>query len=114
MNKTLIGFFIYSFLINSLLAGETWTPKLNFSIEESSYIETLIFISGISYTINESNIRLSSENKINFFCFSSNKLIVDSKIVLDLLNAKLTGDVTAEVVIKTLVDQLSLTYPCKP
>lgn len=92
--------------------GDSWTPKLEFSIEQLTYKESLSFIAGISYTLIYSDKMLKSEKKNNFYCISGNK-IPDSKLLIELLNNKLKGNKNSEQVIDTIIQELSKMYPCK-
>ncbi len=90
----------------------TWTPNPKFRIEDSSYIETLTFISGISYALSSSSSELARANKQNFFCLP-NGGSVGSKLLIDILNEKHSGSITSEQAIETIVQGLKKRYPCQ-
>ena len=99
-------------LFPSLLSSDVWKPNPKFSVESSDYIETLTFISGIAYALTYSDKKLKAEAKDNFYCLPDGQ-IPDSKLLIDLLNEKLSGDQTSEIVIALVIDQLSKEYPCE-
>lgn len=117
LNGITVKYFILAFLIFLTPVcqsnNDVWIPRPNFSIEGSNYNETLNFISGISYGFTYSNKALHSQGKESFFCLVPNSLI-GSKEIIELLNEKLTGDYTSEVILETLVIQLINKYPCNP
>jgi hypothetical protein len=90
----------------------SWRPDPKFSIEGSTLVETMTFISGASYALTYSDERLRSEGKTNFYCLPSNQ-VPDSKLLVDLLNKKLQGNQTSETVSKAIVQQLAENFPCK-
>ena len=105
-----IALFVTS--ISPAVGGEdVWTPRPQFSIEGSNYIETLTFIAGVSYALGYSDSRLKSNNLRNFYCLPNN-MTADSKVLFDLLNQKLNGDYTSEQVMETLIASLEEAYPC--
>ena len=110
MKYLILGIFL-SFSMACFSGGDEWTPRPNFSIEGSNYKETLTFISGISYALTYSNLALISQKKENFFCINPS-YILGSKEIIGLLNKKLTGDYSSEVVINTLVMELVKEFPC--
>lgn len=97
----------------SLYAQEStqWIAKTNFNIEGSNYIETLTFVSGISYALTESAKELNKQKKQNFFCAPKDKQI-DSKLIVSILNAKHSGSVSAETAISTVTKELTARFPC--
>ena len=91
--------------------SEDWTPRPTFSVEGSNYIETLTFISGISYGLAASKKELTLAGLGNFYCYPEES-DVDSKVLFDLLNKRLSGDHTSEEIINTVTSQLNEKYPC--
>jgi hypothetical protein len=91
-------------------SSPSWTPQLKFRIENRSYTETLIFVSGISYALTASNSELKHTGTKNFFCVQDNQ--IGSKLLIDILNAKHTGNITSEQAIKTVVQGLKKKFPC--
>ena len=102
-----VGATLYSGLAHS----EEWSPQPRFSIDGSSYIETITFISGVSYGLTASKKELKIAGLDNFFCYPDAGDI-DSKLLLDLLNEKLSGDNSSEAVVRTIMNQLKEKYPC--
>ena len=92
--------------------AEPWTPKLTFSVEGSSYSETLVFVSGLSYGLTYTAAKLSEEQKPNFYCLPRGQT-PDSKLLIDLLNRSLSGSQSAEAVTSTVLSKLAEAYPCR-
>jgi hypothetical protein len=90
---------------------EAWTPNPHFQIEQRSYMETLIFIAGVSYALTSSNSELKQLGKQNFFCLKDSGN-VSSHLLIDILNGKHTGSITSEQAIETIVEGLKKRYPC--
>jgi hypothetical protein len=103
-------FLIFIFAPGIVIANE-WTPRPSFSVEGSTYLETLSFVSGISYGLHFSNYELQRKGLKNFYCDPNGELLKGSRIY-DLLNERLTGDHKAEEVISALNSQLKTKYPC--
>ena len=111
MKQTAIIFILSLVYSLSLRAGGIWSPKPNFTIEGSDYIETLTFIAGMSYALDYSNQKLIAIGSKNFYCLNNNELVT-SKLILELLNEELQGDHTSEEVTATLIEQLEVQFPC--
>jgi hypothetical protein len=99
-------------LVSAEPKSETWTPEPKFSIENSSYTETLIFISGVSYALTSANAELKRSAKQNFFCLKDTDT-VGSKLLIDIINKKHSGSITSEQAIETIIQGLKKRYPCK-
>ena len=69
----------------------------------------MIFISGHSYAISSANTLLFEQGKQNFFCREG---VMSSEELIDILNSKLTGNVTSEQVTESIVAGLTERYPC--
>jgi len=91
-------------------SNSRWTPQPKFRIDNGSYTETLIFVSGISYALTASNSELKHTGVKNFFCAHDNQ--IGSKLLIDILNAKHTGNITSEQAIETIVQGLKRRFPC--
>ena len=89
----------------------TWTANPKFRIEDSSYRETLTFISGVSYALSTSASELVRENKQNYFCLPRGSS-VGSKLLIEILNENHSGSITPEKAIETIVQGLKKRYPC--
>lgn len=92
--------------------AEPWTPKPKFSVDGSSYTETLIFISGLSYGLTYTAARLTAERKPNFYCLPQGQ-IPDSKLLIELLNRSMSGSQSAETVTSAALAKLAESYPCR-
>lgn len=110
-NWRLNTIFIFVLLTSctSYACEDCWEPKLNFDIEEKGFLESMIFISGQSYALSASNEELEFKGKENFFCKQGS---VGSKELIDILNQKLKGVVSAEEVTAQIILGLKTTYPC--
>ena len=97
-------------LCASAFAADGWTPRLQFSVEGSDYERSLIFISGLSYGLTYSAEYLATER--NFYCLPSGR-VPDSKLIVELLNTRLSGPQSAEVVTSTTMAALRDEYPCR-
>ena len=90
----------------ALAQSNVWTPKVEFSLEGASYSETLAWVSGWSYALTEAGRNRSG------ICLPKNGT-VDSKTVLDVLNATFKGQkVTAEQVAPVLFAEARAKYRC--
>lgn len=83
----------------------------NFSIEGSTYTETMIFLSGVSYGLTYSSAELKNQGKQNFFCYSEAPYI-SSELLIKLANEELSGNHTSEDVMGVLVKKLKERFPC--
>jgi hypothetical protein len=92
--------------------AEPWTLQLRFSVEGSSYSETLVFVSGLSYGLTYTAARLNAERKPNFYCLPRGQ-VPDSKLLIELLNRSLSGSQSAEAVTSTVLSKLAEAYPCR-
>ena len=80
-------------------------------MENTSYVETLIFISGAAYALTASNSELKQVRKQSFFCTKEKS--ISSKLLIDILNDKHTGNITSEQAIETIIQGLKKRFPCK-
>ena len=88
-----------------------WTPQPRFRIENRSYEETLIFISGISYALSASHSQLKKAGQQDFFCTKDSH--IGSQLLIDILNGQHTGSsITSEQAIETIVQGLKKRFPC--
>jgi len=108
--KSCVGGLVQLFFCASAFTADRWTPRLEFTVEDSDYERSLIFISGLSYGLVYSVEYLAEEK--NFYCLPSGR-IPDSKLIVDLLNRRLTGPQSAEVVTSTALVALRDEYPCR-
>ena len=86
--------------------SKAWTPVVNFSLEESNYVQTLHWVSGTSYAYSS----LAKEmKKAQVFCVES----VSSEVILDILNSKYANTkITSEEAIKEIKIGLKEKFPC--
>ena len=96
--------------VNSISA-ETWSPNPKFNIEGSSYTETLIFVSGLTYALTETNNELIRQKKSNFACNLPSS--IGSKLLINILNRKHNGEITSEQAISSVMQGLKEMFPCK-
>ena len=93
-------------------SGGPWNPKLEFSVEGGRYDETLTFISGVAYALAYSARELDARGEPNFFCLPAGG-ILDARLLVNLLNARVTGPQNADALVETVTTALSEQYPCK-
>ena len=91
--------------------NKAWDARTNFNIEHANYIETLTFISGISYALTESAKELTKQKKTNFFCVPEN-LEIGSELLVSILNSKHSGSIPPEIAIATISKGLAERFPC--
>lgn len=107
---------IFIFLIAtpmfSAAANSAWTPEPKFQLEGVGYTETVVFISGLAYGLTYAAARIEHDKGKNFFCLPAGKY-VDSKLLLDLLNRRLTGVQSAESITTITIVELGERFPCK-
>ena len=101
---TISALIIFFFAI-SVRSEDLWRPNPKFSIEGSSYTETLTFISGMAYAISYNDKELAKKNLPNYFCVP-NDTSIDSRLLIEIANEKLEGDHTSEGVTRPLVFRL--------
>lgn len=87
--------------------GEAWGPELiNFQLETTNKIETMIWISGFSYS--------SSELLSSMQCFNK-PVMVGGKELIQAINKKHGGEtISSEQATAVLGDYLRSAYPCPP
>ncbi len=84
-----------------------WTPKVEFKLEDASYTEALTWVSGYSYALTE----LGRSGK-GVICLPKGA-IVESRILLDALNAKFKGQrITPEQAAPVMFAEASAKYRC--
>ncbi|AFT68827.1 hypothetical protein B5T_00542 [Alloalcanivorax dieselolei B5] len=89
-----------------------WKPNPQFSIEGADYIDTLRFVAGFSYALSYSKAYTAeSAGDDGFFCLEPNQ--VTSKLIMDLANKRLSGDVTSEEFSIVVIEELAKTFPCR-
>jgi len=96
----------------SIANQESWAPQPNFRIEDGNHRQTLIFVSGMAYALTASNQALKNQNKPNFFCVPGSG-IIGSKLLIEILNTKLSGRVSSEAAIATVTEGLLERFPCQ-
>jgi hypothetical protein len=92
-------------LVRPVIAGP-WNPTLRFSIEDASYEETLIFVSGMANALAYSTRELAARKERNFFCLPRDR-ILDTRLLVDLVNAHLAGPQTAEALADAVIKALA-------
>jgi hypothetical protein len=93
-------------------APSTWTPKLEFQLEESDYTQALIWISGYGYALTEVGRMSSRMKSTRGLCVPDDKS-VDSRVLVDALNARFKGQrITSEQASAVLLRAAEATYGC--
>jgi hypothetical protein len=92
-------------LISGVASADSWGPDLiKFSLENGPKLETMIWISGYSYSATAFYHR--------YGCLPKNNLI-ESKYLIEVLNKKHAGKtITSEQASETLDSALSASYGC--
>lgn len=86
---------------------DVWRPEIHFKLESADYTQTLIWVSGVSYTLSA----LESKCAANL-CGEPKS--IGSKQLLGYLNSDHAGAViTSEQAIGTIFENLKAEYPCK-
>lgn len=89
-----------------------WTPRPKFNIEGGDYWDTLTFVSGMGYMLYHADVALKKDGKDNFFC-AEDPDVIDSHIIIRILNEELSGNVSSKEVTLTLIDKLRTRFPCE-
>ena len=85
----------------------TWSPKVEFTLEDANYTETLTWVSGWSYALTEVG------RTQTLLCVPQSSH-VDSKILLDFLNTKYRGQkVRADDIAPVLFAAARAKYGCR-
>jgi len=94
-------------ILSGTAFAESWGPDLiKFSLEGSPKVETMIWISGFSYSATAFHHRCGGLDKSEH---------IDSKYLIEKLNEAHAGKtITSEQATATLETALNKDYPCKP
>ena len=85
--------------------GEAWRPDPKFQLENADYMQTLSWVSGVSYTLSK------YQREHQFLCNGPES--VGSKEIIDYLNGTHAGEmITSEQAIETIFNKLEQSYPC--
>ena len=86
-----------------------WAPKIEFELEDASYKETLVWVSGYSYALTEVGRKGGIGANI---CLLANG-VVDSKVLVEALNVRFKGQrITSEQAAPELYAAAAQTYRC--
>jgi hypothetical protein len=89
--------------------AEDWVPEVKFQLESAQYIETLNWVSGVSYTLSKYQ-SLSKQQDV--FCNALSP--IGSKELLHYLNFAHAGKtITSEQATDTIFTALQKAYPCR-
>lgn len=100
---------LFTDVIFAKKCDQCWSPNLSFDIEGGGQKQSMVFISGYSYSLSSTTSLLRSKGQNNYFCYDD---VITSKILIDILNSKLNGNVTAEQVDWAIKQGLLEKYPC--
>ena len=79
---------------------------MNFNLEDSDYVQTLLWVSGASYAYSSLATEMANAQ---VFCVES----VSSKVILDILNSKYENTkITSEEAIKEIKNGLKEKFSC--
>lgn len=112
MNKNILSAALLILLYPISGSCEDWTPRPKFSVDGGGYLETIIFMSGISYALTYSNEQLKSKGLENFYCYNGEG-IGPTKVLDDIVNSKLAGNHSSEEVLEVLMEGLKEKFPCE-
>lgn len=91
--------------------ADSWSPDPRFQLEDADYLETLTWVSGVSYALTASKDRLAAQGKEFFLCNPPG--IIGSRELFDILNTAHQGaTITSEQAISTIILRLEARYPC--
>ena len=91
----------------ALAQQSTWTPKVEFKLENASSTEVLTWVSGYSYALTE--VGRSGRGVI---CLPKGA-VVESRVLLDALNTKFKGQrITSEQAAPVMLAGASAKYRC--
>lgn len=102
-----ITFLIFLFSISDVTLSDEnlWKPNPKFQLEDADYMQTLSWISGVSYTLSKLQAK-------NMFLYGGPES-VGSKEIIDYLNAEYSGEqITSEQAIEAIFSKLKSLYPC--
>jgi hypothetical protein len=92
--------------------SSTWTPRIDFYLEDSDYTQTLVWVSGWSYALTEvgrSNFREGVKGSV---CLPQGRF-VESRVLVEALNSRFKGKrITSDQASPVLLAAASTTYPC--
>jgi hypothetical protein len=95
------------FPVCALAQQGTWTPRVEFKLEDTSYTEVLTWVSGYSYALTE--VGRSGKGSI---CLPKGA-VVDSRVLLDALNARFKDQrITSEQAAPVMFAAASAKYRC--
>ena len=92
---------------------QAWTPKVEFSLEDANFKETMHWVSGWSYALTELGKASAKSGQTGLICLPKNGY-VESRVLLDILNKKYKGKrVTSEQAAATLWSGATTYYRCR-
>ena len=106
----IIPFFLLLVSATSV-AFSAWTPRPNFSIEGSDYKSTLTFVSGMGYALTAVADELDRSGNGRFICNAPK--VIGSQVLLEILNSRVSGSISSEKAIATVMEGLKEKYPCR-
>jgi len=90
----------------------TWTPKISFQLEDGDSTQTLIWVSGWAYAITEAGRSNVKKGRTAEVCLEPGQ-VVDSRFLIDTLNAKFTGQrISSEQASSTMWTASEARYKC--
>ena len=94
-------------LLNTAYTYESdWKPNLKFQLENADFMQTMSWVSGVSYTLS----KLQTESN---YVWGASKSI-GSKELINLLNSEHSEQkITSEEAMQTIFSNLKLKYPCE-
>ena len=103
--------FLLLFAVVPATVFPAWTPRPNFSIEGSDYEGTLTFVSGMAYALTAVGVELEQRDNGGYICNAPK--VIDSQLIIEILNSTVSGNVTSEQAISAVMKGLKEKYPCE-
>lgn len=93
---------------------ESWTPSVEFNLEDADRAQTLTWVSGWSYALTAVGREQMIDSRHRMFCLPDGGNI-ESRIMLDALNKQFRGErVTSEQAAAVLWTTVKAHYVCSP
>jgi hypothetical protein len=90
----------------------SWTPVVEFKLDDSDFLQTMHWISGWSYALSTVATAQSQGPGPRLFC-PTDRNTVESRVMLNILNSKFKGQrITSEQATAALWKGLREKYPC--
>ena len=97
-----------------LMPDGSWTPVVEFKLEDSDFRQTMHWITGWSYALTAVADEQSKSTGSRLFC-PTDRNIVEARVLLNILNSRFKGQrISAERASTVLWQGVKERYPCLP